>query len=150
MPEPEICVDEAMCPFKGRSRFRIYMKDKPTRWGFKFYELSERKSGYVYRLELCCGQPGLSNKPHDVVMRLVDPVLKKGYHLYINNYYCEPSLCAKLATKKKMVCALLFKGSDLADSAGQGFTTARLTTPGTVCALPTFTQPSHERGLCAS
>ena len=42
--------------------------------------------------------------------------------------------------------ALLFKGSDLADSAGQGFTTARLTIPGTVCALPTFTPPSHERG----
>ena len=50
------------------------------------------------------------------------------------------SICLELFTY-----TLLFKGSDLAGSAGQGFTTARLTILGTVCALPTFTQPSHER-----
>ena len=109
MPEQEICVDEAMCPFKGRFRFRVYMKDKPTKWGFKFYDLCESKSGNVYRLEMLCGQPGLSNKPHDVVMCLVDPLLKKGYHLYIDNYYCEPSLCATLAAKKTMVCGTVRK-----------------------------------------
>ena len=46
--------------------------------------------------------------------------------------------------------SLLFKGSDLTGSVGQGFTTARLAIPGTVCALPTFTQLSHDRGLCTS
>ena len=109
VPEREICVDEAMCPFKGRSRFRVYMKDKPTKWGFKFYELCESKSGYVYRFEMFCRQPGVSNKPYDVVMRLVDPLLKKGYHLYIDNYYCEPSVCATLAAKKTMVCGTVRK-----------------------------------------
>ena len=39
VPDRGICVDEAICPFKGRTRFRVYMKDKPTKWGFKFYEL---------------------------------------------------------------------------------------------------------------
>ncbi|GFR62106.1 PiggyBac transposable element-derived protein 4-like [Elysia marginata] len=29
-PEREVCIDEAMVPFKGRSRFKVYMKDKPT------------------------------------------------------------------------------------------------------------------------
>ena len=38
--------------------------------------------------------------------------------------------------------ALLFKSSDLGGSAGQGFPTARLTIPGTVCTFPTFAQPS--------
>ena len=68
VPEREICVDEAMCPFKGRSRFRVYMKDKPTKWGFKFYELCESKSGYVYRLEMFCRQPGVSNRPMSCVL----------------------------------------------------------------------------------
>ena len=109
VPEQEICVDEAMCPFKGQSRFRVHMKDKPIKSGFKFYELCESRSGYVYRLEMFCGQPGLSNKPYDVVMRLMDPLLNKGYHLYIDNYYCEPSVCATLAAKKTMVCGTVRK-----------------------------------------
>ena len=36
VPDRDICVDKAMCPFKERSRFRVYMKDKPTKWEFKF------------------------------------------------------------------------------------------------------------------
>ena len=80
-----------------------------TKWGFKFYELCESKSGYIYRHEMFCCQPGVSNKPYDVVMHLVDPLLKKGYHLYIDNYYCEPSVCATLAAKKTMVCGTVRK-----------------------------------------
>ena len=48
------------------------------------------------------------------------------------------------------IASLLFKGGSLAGSAGQGFTTARLAIPDTVCPLPTFTQPSHEPCLCGS
>ena len=48
--------------------------------------------------------------------------------------------------KINSVCMpLLFKGSDLGGSAGQGFHTARLAIPGIVCALPTSTQPSQAR-----
>ena len=45
-------------------------------------------------------------------------------------------------------CPLLFKGSDFGGSAGQGFTTARLAIPGTVCTLPTFTQPMEDTKDC--
>ena len=45
---------------------------------------------------------------------------------------------------------LLFKGCDLAATAGLRDTTARLGNPGTLCTLPTFTQPSHELHLCLS
>ena len=108
-PERNVCVDEAMCPFKGRSRFRVYMKDKPTRWGFKFYELCASGSGYVYRLEMFCAFPNLSNKPYDVVMRLMEPLIGKGHHLFIDNYYCEPKICATLASQATMVCGTVRK-----------------------------------------
>ena len=49
-----------------------------------------------------------------------------------------------------LCCTLLFKCNDLAGTVGIGFTTAGLAIPRSVCALPTFTQPSQERGLCAS
>ncbi|KAK3760521.1 hypothetical protein RRG08_022806 [Elysia crispata] len=45
--EQNLCIDEAMCPWRGRSLMRVYMRDKPTKWGIKFYELCESSSGYV-------------------------------------------------------------------------------------------------------
>jgi hypothetical protein len=104
IPQRDICIDEAMCPFKGRKKFRVYMKDQPTTWGFKFYELCESETGYVFNFEMFCAEPGLSNKPRDVVMRLMTPLLDRGYHLYIDNYYCSPPVCHDLTARSTMVC----------------------------------------------
>ncbi|KAK3767421.1 hypothetical protein RRG08_032096 [Elysia crispata] len=91
-PGREVCIDQAMVPLKGRSPFKVYMKDKPTKWGFKLYELCESKSGYVFNLEMYCAYKRISNKPVDVTMRLIEPVLDEGYRLYCDNYYCCPEL----------------------------------------------------------
>lgn len=108
-PQQSICIDEAMCPFKGRSRFKVYMKDKPTKWGFKFYELCESSTGYVHQIEFFCAEPGVSNKPFDVVSRLISPLLGKGHHLYVDNYYCEPRICQVLSEQGTMVCGTVRK-----------------------------------------
>ena len=39
-------IDEAMIPFKGRLRFKQYMKDKPTKWGIKIFILADASTGY--------------------------------------------------------------------------------------------------------
>lgn len=72
------------------------MKDKPTKWGIKLYELCESESGYVWNLEVMCRQPGVSNKPHDVVHRLLDSLKNRGYRLFMDNYYCCPTLAHSL------------------------------------------------------
>ncbi|GFN99498.1 PiggyBac transposable element-derived protein 4 [Plakobranchus ocellatus] len=38
-PQQEVWIDKATVPFQGRCRFKVYMKDKSTKWGFKLYEL---------------------------------------------------------------------------------------------------------------
>ena len=98
-----------MCPFKGRSRFHVFMKDKPTKWGFKFCGCCQSGSGYVYRLEMFCGDKRVSNKPRDVVMHLVERLLRKGYHLYLDNCYCKPGICIELADQGTMVYGTLCK-----------------------------------------
>ncbi|GFN97637.1 PiggyBac transposable element-derived protein 4 [Plakobranchus ocellatus] len=98
-----ICIDEAMCPWRGRSYLRVYMKDKPMKWGIKFYELCESSSGYVWSFEIMHGDTNLSNKPFDVVHRLIDPLLNKGHCLYVDNYYCNPALCDSLSANNTMV-----------------------------------------------
>ena len=63
VPDKNVCIDEALCPFKGRSWFRAYMKDKPTKWGLKFYKLCESSTGYVFHFEMFCVNRHPINKP---------------------------------------------------------------------------------------
>jgi len=49
-PEEQLTIDEAICPFRGRIFFRVYIKGKPHKYGIKMFELCEAKSGYVYNL----------------------------------------------------------------------------------------------------
>lgn len=51
-PEQEITIDEGMCPFRGRVHFRVYMKNKPHKYGMKFFVLAEACSGYSWNFEL--------------------------------------------------------------------------------------------------
>lgn len=92
VPRKNIAIDEAMCAWRGRLRFKVYLKDKPNPWGIKFYQLCESGSGYVFRFEIYAAEQTVSNKPTDVVMRLLDPLLDKGYHVFTDNYYTCPAL----------------------------------------------------------
>ncbi|XP_064468999.1 piggyBac transposable element-derived protein 2-like, partial [Ornithodoros turicata] len=46
-----VSVDEMMIPFKGRHSLKVYMRNKPSKWGYKAWTLPGR-SGYVYKLYL--------------------------------------------------------------------------------------------------
>ena len=75
-PGENICIDEALCPWRGRVNFRVYIKNKPVKWGIKLYEICESESGYVHNMEVYCRYPGLSNTPSNVVKRLLEPLQK--------------------------------------------------------------------------
>ncbi|KAK3760520.1 hypothetical protein RRG08_022805 [Elysia crispata] len=51
------------------------------------------------------GDVNLSNKPFDVVHRLMEPLLNFGHCLYVDNYYCNPALCDSLV--KRTIVELL-------------------------------------------
>lgn len=46
-----LSLDEMIIPFKGRLFYRVYMKDKPHKWGVKVYALCT-KDGYLARFEV--------------------------------------------------------------------------------------------------
>ncbi|XP_025101120.1 piggyBac transposable element-derived protein 4-like [Pomacea canaliculata] len=98
IPEQHIIIDEALCPWRGKLSFKVYMKDKPVKWGIKLYHLCESKSGYVWWFEILCGMPGLSNRPYDVVQRLLGPLKSLGYCLYTDTYYTSLALAEDLAS----------------------------------------------------
>ena len=45
-------LDRHMCKFKGRSRMKQYIKNKPIKWGFKYCYRRDSETDYVYQLEL--------------------------------------------------------------------------------------------------
>jgi hypothetical protein len=43
-PEEQLTIDEAICPFRGRIFFRVYIKGKPHKYGIKMFELVRQKA----------------------------------------------------------------------------------------------------------
>ncbi|UYV65277.1 PGBD5 [Cordylochernes scorpioides] len=40
-PQQNLTIDEAMCPFRGRVGFRVYIKGKPHKYGIKIFQICE-------------------------------------------------------------------------------------------------------------
>ena len=98
-------IDEAMIPFKGRLKFKQYMKDKPTKWGIKVFVLADSPTGYVKRLQVytgkgldsCVGDVGLCTR---VVLDLLVGFDNTGLQLYTDNFYTSPLLYYRLYRKQ--------------------------------------------------
>ena len=95
-PLRELSVDERMVRSKARSHFRQYIRNKPTKWGFKYWVLAD-SMGYTLDLNLYCCQRGASTPSghglsYDVVKTLITPYQDQGYFLFMDNFYTSPVL----------------------------------------------------------
>lgn len=101
-PEQHLALDEGMVPWKGRLSFKVYIPNKPDKFGMKLYILCESMSGYICTFDVYTGKNYDPNPDdntthghsYDVVMgtmRKLD-LLNKGYCVYTDNYYSSPTL----------------------------------------------------------
>ena len=98
----DISHDEIMVPYKGRHSAKQYMKDKPTRWGFKLYGIGSTK-GYLADFEPYMGKSyvmdlnNISCEAKELlhtmgesslaVVRLIVPYLNKHHIVHVDNFY---------------------------------------------------------------
>lgn len=54
-PNPDVCVDEQLVPFRGRCPFRVYMKSKPDKYGIKVWALCDSTNTYCWNLQVYAG-----------------------------------------------------------------------------------------------
>jgi len=112
--EEHLAVDEQMCSTKARSSVKVYMPNKPHKWGYKLFVLSGA-SGFAYNFELFTGQENNSelrniNEPDlgssaNVVVRLARIIPKRqNYKLFFDNYYTTLPLLVYL--KKENILSL--------------------------------------------
>ncbi|XP_072387018.1 uncharacterized protein [Diabrotica undecimpunctata] len=81
-PGKKVCIDETMVPFRGRLRFRQYIKIKRHKFGIKLHKLCT-EGGYTYNLWIYCGA-GTENggqASSNAVFALMDDLLDSGREL---------------------------------------------------------------------
>lgn len=54
-PNPDVCIDEQLVPFRGRCPFRVYMKSKPDKYGIKIWALCDSTNTYCWNLQVYTG-----------------------------------------------------------------------------------------------
>jgi len=86
-PPEELSLDESMIAFKGRSKMKVYMPLKPTKYGFKVYTLTAAKEPIIINFSI---YDGISRPIHNIVSELVLPYKGKGHKVFMDRFYSSP------------------------------------------------------------
>ncbi|XP_045450966.1 piggyBac transposable element-derived protein 4-like [Melitaea cinxia] len=106
-PSEYLTIDEKLDSFRGRCVFVQYMPNKPAKYGLKSYLLVDAKSFHIVNLELYAGTqpPGpynKSNKPLDVVDKLVQPISQSSRNITFDNWFTSYPLTQHLLSHYKL------------------------------------------------
>ena len=89
-------IDEHLCRYRGRCKFRQFMPNKPDKYGLKFWVLADARNYYPLNIEVYTGKNILySNKSEDVTMRLTSK-LSPGHVVVGDNYFTSLHLTNRL------------------------------------------------------
>ena len=107
IPERDLSVDESIILYTGLHRLKVYMPQKPNRYGFKAFVLSEASTGYMCNLIMNEGRLK-GNTEESFTKRIVLDILQdyqdKGYRVYMDRYYSSPELFMDMKRKGIGAC----------------------------------------------
>uniref|UniRef100_A0A8D0A9A2 PiggyBac transposable element-derived protein domain-containing protein n=1 Tax=Sander lucioperca TaxID=283035 RepID=A0A8D0A9A2_SANLU len=107
-PRKQLSLDEMTIAFKGKSTLKMYNPNKPDKYGYKAFVLSEAKSGYVLQWSLYTGHHGDEvtdlGATHVLVRQLMAQHKGKGHELYMDSYYTSPAVANELANEETGLC----------------------------------------------
>ena len=97
-PEAHQSIDEHMCKFKVKSIMRQYMKNKPIKWGIKFWFCCGAKSGYLYEFDMYLGKKGNTEfgLGESVVLSLCQKLKDAHCFVFFDNFFTSTALLVKL------------------------------------------------------
>ncbi|XP_062375791.1 piggyBac transposable element-derived protein 4-like [Sardina pilchardus] len=106
-PRRNLSVDERMVASRSNV-MRQYMKDKPTKWGFKLFVLADSSNGYTINFSIYTGKTRFSDGrglSYNAVMSLIKKkYFGSGYHIYMDNFYTSTRLFKALHAVKFGAC----------------------------------------------
>ena len=91
-------IEEHMVKFKGRSSMKQYVKNKPIKWGFKFWFRCASKTGYLQEMDMYLGKKQqVEHRLGEGVVLLLSQKLNETYcTLFFDNFYNSPYLVETL------------------------------------------------------
>ena len=89
-----IAIDEGMLKWRGRLSFRVYNKDKPTKYGIKAYILADSNSGYCWNMDIYHQQKKAIKETVEGL--LTNRCTGLWHSLYMDNYYNSVELSEAL------------------------------------------------------
>ena len=94
-----------MLKWRGQLSFRVYNKDKPTKYGIKAYILADSNSGYCWNMDIYYGQ---GKRLRDTVFGLLTNTCLQSWHsLNMDNYYNSVELSEELLDAKVRTVGML-------------------------------------------
>ena len=97
-PGPYLTVDEKIVPFNGNCRFRVYMQNKPDKYGLKMWMLSDCTTWYVKNFDVYLGKTSNkseTNQGQRVVLQL-SSCLPSGHNITTDNFFTSCPLALEL------------------------------------------------------
>ena len=96
----QLSVDERMVKSKARTQFRQYIRNKPTKWGYKYWVFAD-PTGYTIDFDIYCGsynqeESSGNGLAYDNVAKLITPFVSQGYQLFCDNFYTSTALFSDL------------------------------------------------------
>ena len=104
IPKRHLSIDEGMMPHKGQLGFKVYLPDKPHKYGIKVYMLCEADSGFVYNFDI---YHGVGNTTSGLVIDLLKNLKNKGYFVFMDNFYNSVKLSQELINAGIHSCGTL-------------------------------------------
>ena len=112
-PRKQLAFDEMTIAFKGRNIMKHYNRNKPDKWGYETYVLSESNSAYVVDWLLSTGKqnPGQLEDDdentlitHRIVRQMMRPSFGQSHALYVDSYYSGVPLANEPGQNETGVC----------------------------------------------
>ena len=102
-PRQHVAIDERMVKSRHRSGIRQYIRDKPTKWGIKYWVLADTSNAYVVNFNIYAGKAEGTISQHglgyDVDHKLMLDYEGQEYHLSCDNFCSSVTLVRHLYEK---------------------------------------------------
>lgn len=103
------CIDEMLLPFRGRCKFKMYMPQKPAKYGIKIMILTDARTNYAYNAYIYSGKgsdgaglPAEYKKmgvPTQAVLKLAKPLFGSHRNITADNWFSSIELIVELQKK---------------------------------------------------